>query len=91
MIGLIIWALLIIFIGVCVNPTMPIILIALFAVAFAVCYIGHRLSIRKILKELDAMTDPDETNGDNFDREAQIDAWERKWGRTHPTRINRTK
>ncbi len=78
MIGLIIWALLIIFIGACVNPTMPIALITLLTVAFAVCYIGHRLSIRNILKELDTMTDPDETDGNNLDRGAQIDSWERK-------------
>lgn len=80
-IGIIIWLILIVLIA-CTLPGYLPMLLALFAIAagaFSIyAYICNRINKWQESEEYRAM-----------DREKAIDAWEKKWKRTHPSRINR--
>ena len=81
-IGIIIW-LILIFLIACAQPGYLPMLLALFAIAAVVfslyAYIRNRINNRhEESEQYRAMN-----------REKAIDAWEKKWKRTHPSRINR--
>lgn len=86
MIGIIIWAILIIFIVICVCPGFITALIINSAIVLSVhgliwwaksgCKIKRKSKCNKAQSNVDAIQD----------REKAIDEWERKWGRKHPCR-----
>lgn len=79
MIGLIIWLLLIFIIACCACPGFLTALLIVFSL-IAACFIALRLLVRDSRKERDTAA---------TQREKAIDEWERKWNRTHPSRINK--
>lgn len=90
MIGLIIWASLIIFIVICINGWSFIGMLLLcwigyLALYLLICWIKNRWAIpakeEKSSREIDSVTIACEQN-----REKAIDEWERKWKRKHPCR-----
>lgn len=85
MIGLIIWAILVIFIVICVFPDFVPLVIAALVIAGVAAYLCECARIRRDLRELDK---GEEGKGeeDKEDRERAIAEWEAKWKRRHPGR-----
>ncbi len=81
--ALIIWLVLIIIIATLSNPGSWIIDLTLIAIAivfiFVLGLLAHFTEKRANKRTEDASTE----------REKAIDEWEKKWGRRHPTRINK--
>ena len=80
-IGIIIWLILIVLIACTLPGYLPMLLtlLGIAAAGFSLyAFICNRINNRQESEEYRAK-----------DREKAIDAWEKKWKRTHPSRINR--
>lgn len=82
MIGLIVWALLIIVIVLCINPEILLVSIGLYASFICIYYLIEKWRMSKYINDLGNT----ETGKDELNLDAEKDAWEKKWGRKHPTR-----
>lgn len=81
MLGIIVWFLLIFIIACCACPGF----LAALAVIFGICALGIL-----VLWLLAKLTDK-RTEETPADREKEIDEWEKKWKRTHPSRMVKQK
>lgn len=82
MIGIIVWAILIIIIAVSVDIYLPLVWLGGLLIVGLIWFLCEEIPRRRELRKLYKRDDPEET----IDVSAEIDAWEKKWGRKHPSR-----
>lgn len=82
MIGIIVWAILIIIIAISINCYLPLIWLGYMLIVGVIWYLCDEIPRRRELRKLDKM----DVQEDVRDVSAEIEAWEKKWGRKHPSR-----